>query len=83
MKYKEICKSGDKIYALTARVAFADLPPGLALAKGDVVSFSADVVEDDSKKVTDTAAKVEWVRNLELTGRLLIAAKRGATPLPL
>lgn len=83
VRYKQSCKSGDKHYALTAKVTFADLPPGLTLAKGDVVTFSADVIKDASKKVTDTAAKVEWVRNLELTGRLLIAAKRGATPLPL
>lgn len=82
VRYKQSCKSGDKIYTLTAQVTFAALPPGLALAKGDVVSFTADVAKDDSKKVTDTTSKVEWARELQLDGRLLVEAKRGSKPLP-
>lgn len=81
--YRSLCKSGDKTYTLTAKVTFAELPPGLTLAKGDSLSFTADVVADDSKKVKDTAARVDWVRTMELTGRLVTGVERGGTALPL
>jgi len=81
--YRSNCKYGDKTYTLTAKVTFAELPPGLSLAKGDSISFTADVNKDDSKKVKDTAAKVDWVRTMDLTGRLVTAVKRGGKSLPL
>jgi hypothetical protein len=66
---------------LKATVTFDVLPPGLALAKGDVVTFTADVDADKNKKVKDTASKVDWVRTMSFTGRVLEKATRKGQPL--
>ncbi len=69
--YRHVCKTGEEAYALAATVSFDELPPGVTLAKGDEIDFTADVTRDDIKKVKDTAAKVAWTRKLEAEGRLL------------
>ena len=79
--YRSTCKYGDKTFSLQATVTFAELPPGLALAKGDVITFTGDVDADASKKVKDTASKIAYVRTTALTGRVLERATRKGKPL--
>ncbi len=80
--YRTNCKFGTTTYTLKVTATFAELPPGLTLAKGDVIAFTADVDKDASKKVKNTAAKVDWVRTTTLTGRVLGEVKRGGQTVP-
>ena len=75
--YRTNCKTGERTYAVTATVTFAELPPGFAFAKGDLVTFTADIEKDDSKVMKDTPAKGAWSRKLIASGRILGAVTRG------
>lgn len=75
--YQQICKYGDHDYRLDAAVTFDELPPGVTLAVGDVLSFAADVEKDGHKRAKDSAAKKLDVRTMVLTGRHLHTVKRG------
>lgn len=78
--YRRVCKTGERSVTLKATASFDELPPGVTLAKGDILSFTADVEKDDSKKVKDTAPRVDWVRTTTLTGRILTSASRSGKP---
>ena len=75
--YRTNCKTGTRSYAVTAAVTFAELPPGVAFAKGDVIGFTADIAKDDTKVMKDTPAKGAWSRKLVATGRILTSVNRG------
>jgi hypothetical protein len=59
-------------------VTFAELPPGIALATGDVIAFAADVEKDEHRVVADKPAKKLAQRELVLAARHLDSVKRGA-----
>jgi hypothetical protein len=77
IKYRQECKTGKSTWDLAAKVTFAELPPTLTLAKGDVLHFHADLDSSVVKKVKDTAAQRHTRRTLVLTGRHLAAVTRG------
>ncbi|MEZ4403261.1 MAG: hypothetical protein R3B06_24765 [Kofleriaceae bacterium] len=69
--YQLRCKTGRREWKVEAKVTFAELPPGVTLAVGDVLEFAADVEADAKKQVTNTPAKQVTTRALTLTGRHL------------
>lgn len=77
IKYRVDCKTGKSTYELTAEVTFDELPPGLALARGDKLHFHADLERSTTKKTKDTAAARHTVRTMSLTGRHLGSVTRG------
>lgn len=77
IKYRVDCKTGKSTYELTAEVTFDELPPGLVLAKGDVLHFAADLEKSATKKTKDSAAAKHTVRTMTLTGRHLGGVTRG------
>lgn len=77
IRYRVDCKTGKATYHLVADVRFAELPPGLTLAKGDVIYFYADLDQSTLKKIKDTAAHRHTGRKMTLTGRHLAAVTRG------
>ena len=75
--YQQNCKYGDHDYRIDAAVTFDELPPGLTLATGDVITFAADVEKDGHKRTKDSTAKKLDVRTMVLSGRHLPTVKRG------
>ncbi|MCB9560624.1 MAG: hypothetical protein H6708_09475 [Kofleriaceae bacterium] len=79
--YQERCKSGRRTFRVDAEVTFDELPPGVTLAVGDVVTFAADVERDRNKQTKKSASRQAYVRTMTLTGRQLDGVRRGKTEL--
>lgn len=75
--YRQNCKSGESVFELSATLEIAELPPGTTFARGDVITFTADVEQSTVKVVKDTAPKKLTRRALVLTGRHLGVIERG------
>lgn len=77
--YQQDCKYGDRTWDVTVTVRFDELPAGVALATGDVISFAADVDGDVKKQGKKSASKDQTLRTVTATGRHLFAVQRGGT----
>lgn len=81
--YQENCKYGDREWKLTVTATFAELPPGVTPAIGDVVSFAADVDTDAKKTTKDTASHKATARTMTVSGRHLFSIERDKAKLAL
>lgn len=79
--YQQICKRGDRDYRLDAELTFEELPPGVTLQVGDVLTFAADVERDAHKQTKNSPARQSHLRTMVLTGRRLGAVVRGKAKL--